>query len=134
MSNPEIIEVVCGVIGNGAGEFLACQRPAEKRLGGLWEFPGGKIDAGESPEAALVRELREELGVEIEVGAAMAEVVWRYPERAICLRPFRCRILSGEPQALEHQRIAWLAPAELRELHWAEADVPVLEELLGPEK
>ncbi len=124
-----MIDVVCGVIENSAGEFLACLRPAGKHLGGLWEFPGGKVDPGESPEAALARELQEELGVKAEVGAPLNPVIWAYPGRTIRLLPFRCRIVDGVPQALEHERLLWCLPGKFSKLAWAEADLPILEEI-----
>ncbi len=72
------IDVVCGVILDGEGRCLACRRPEGKHLGGLWEFPGGKVDAGEMPDAALVRELEEELGIRVEVGERLRDVRWDY--------------------------------------------------------
>ena len=122
-----MIEVVCGVIEDGRGNFLACQRPQGKHLAGLWEFPGGKVDQGESPESALARELHEELGVRVDVGAAMEPVVWAYGSKRIRLHPFRCRVIEGVPAAIEHQRILWCAPADFDSLNWAEADLPILE-------
>jgi 8-oxo-dGTP diphosphatase len=124
-----VIDVVCGVIENSMGQFLACLRPAGKHLGGLWEFPGGKVDLGESPEAALVRELHEELRVVVEVGEALKPVVWAYPEGTIRLLPFRCRIIGGEPQAFEHERLLWCLPENFSQLAWAEADLPILREI-----
>jgi 8-oxo-dGTP diphosphatase len=124
-----MIEVVCGVIRNLGGEYLACQRPIGKHLGGLWEFPGGKVDPGEAPEAALIRELREELAVDVETGDAMTPVVWTYGDRTIRLLPFRCRVVRGEPRAVEHAALRWCRPEDFHILHWAEADVPVLREI-----
>jgi 8-oxo-dGTP diphosphatase len=127
-----MIQVVCGVIENAAGEYLACLRPAGKHLGGQWEFPGGKVDPGESPEAALARELMEELTVVVEVGHPLTPVVWHYAERSIQLLPFRCRIVSGELQAVEHEQLRWCAPENFAELNWAAADLPILEEISSP--
>ncbi len=124
-----MIEVVCGVIENSQGEFLACLRPAGKHLGGLWEFPGGKIDPGESPATALARELEEELAVTVEVGRALTPVTWDYGEITIRLQPFLCRIIGGELQALEHERLHWCAPADFPQLAWAAADIPILREI-----
>ncbi len=124
-----MLDVVCGVIRNSAGEYLACQRPDGKHLGGWWEFPGGKVDPGETPEVALVRELREELAVEVELGEALSPVVWNYADRVIRLLPYLCRIPQGEPQALEHAALRWCRPEDFHELCWAEADVPVLREI-----
>ena len=124
-----MIEVVCGVIENAAGQFLACLRPEGKHLGGLWEFPGGKVDPGESPESALVRELLEELAVRVEVGSPLSPVIWNYGERTIRLLPFRCRIISGELRAVEHEQLLWCLPENFNDLIWAAADVPILREI-----
>ena len=126
-----MMDVVCGVIENASGQILACLRPAGKHLGGLWEFPGGKIDPGESPEAALVRELWEELTVEVEVGVALTPVIWIYESRTIRLLPFRCQIIGGELQAVEHDELRWYSPENSGELAWAAADMPILREIFA---
>ncbi len=124
-----MIDVVCGVIEGADGRFLACLRPQGKHLGGLWEFPGGKVDAGETPEAALARELMEELGVLVHVGKPLREVVWHYEGRSIRLLPFFCTILSGELDAIEHDELRWSAPEDFNSLTWAAADQPILDEI-----
>lgn len=124
-----MIKVVCGVIGNEAGEVLACLRPEGKHLAGLWEFPGGKVDEGEKPEDALIRELREELSVEVEILDSLAEVIWNYGDRTIQLLPFRCRIIGGTLQATEHEEVLWCSAEAAAGLAWAEADLPVLDEV-----
>jgi 8-oxo-dGTP diphosphatase len=129
-----MVDVVCGVIENSEGRFLACLRPAGKHLGGLWEFPGGKVDPGESPESALVRELREELAVDVEVGLPLAAVIWSYEEKTIRLLPFRCTIVSGELRAIEHEELCWCLPEEFNNLPWADADVPILREITAPQR
>lgn len=127
-----MIEVVCGVILDGNGKLLACRRAACRHLGGLWEFPGGKVEDGEAPEKALARELLEELGISVEVRAKMDAVVeWTDGEVSIRLTAFRCGIIEGEPVALEHEEIRWCGMQELPELDWAEADVPIVAELLA---
>ena len=123
------MDVVCGVIENSEGEFLACLRPLGKHLGGQWEFPGGKVDPGESPESALTRELMEELAVDAEVGLPLNPVIWSYEERTIRLLPFRCKITGGVLQALEHEKLVWCLPENFYDLPWAAADVPILREL-----
>jgi 8-oxo-dGTP diphosphatase len=126
-----MIDVVCGVIENSQGQFLACLRPPGKHLGGLWEFPGGKVDPGESPELALIRELREELCVEVEVGSPLTRVIFHYQNVSICLMPFQCRIVAGEIRATEHEQVIWCAPEDFNELPWAAADVPILREIVA---
>jgi 8-oxo-dGTP diphosphatase len=126
-----MIDVVAGLILDEAGRLLACKRPEGKHLGGKWEFPGGKLEAGESPEQALVRELEEELGIRIEAGASLTPVVWDYGRGPIRLHPFVCTILSGDPHPHEHSEIRWCSPDELKELDWAEADLPILGEWLA---
>lgn len=126
-----MLEVVCGIIRNTEGKILACRRGLERHLGGLWEFPGGKIDAGETAEAALARELQEELGIVVRVGEQLAAAVeWTDGAVSIRLRGFFCEISKGAPHAHEHEEIRWCEPSELPELDWAEADVPLVEELL----
>ena len=124
-----MIEVVCGIIEDGEGRFLACRRPKGKHLGGLWEFPGGKVDPGESLPNALVRELREELAIDVSVGEALDPVDWDYGSTSIRLHPFLCRIVGGELQPHEHDAVSWCAPDDLDSLEWAPADVPILASL-----
>lgn len=125
-----MIEVVAGLIEDGGGRVLVCRRPMGKHLGGKWEFPGGKVEDGESEETALVRELEEELGIEVVVSGRLTPVVWDYGRGAIRLIPLRCRIESGEPHPHEHDAIEWTARDELEALEWAAADVPVVKEYL----
>ena len=123
-----MIEVAAGLILDEGGRLLACRRPEGKHLGGKWEFPGGKVEDGESPAAALVRELKEELGVTVDIGQALTPVVWDYGRGPIRLHPFVCRIVAGELHPHEHEEIRWCEKDDLGELDWAAADVPVLEE------
>lgn len=123
-----MIEVVCGVIEDGEGRVLACRRAEGMRLAGMWEFPGGKLEDGEDAAQALVRELREELGVEVECGESMTPVEHDYGDFAIRLIPLRGWIVAGDPHPHEHDAIRWVGPEEAGELAWAAADVPVVEE------
>lgn len=97
-------------------------------MAGKWEFPGGKVNHEESNESCLQREIEEELGCQIMVGPALSPVIHDYRGGSIQLIPFRCSLLSGEPQALEHSEIRWLDPDHLPEMHLAEADKPIAEE------
>ena len=123
--------VVCALI-ERAGRVLVAQRPAGKAQALKWEFPGGKIEPGEAPAAALVREIREELQVAIEPGAQLSDAMHDYGPFAITLTPFRATLAEGtaEPRATEHAALRWCAPEELRALDWAPADVPIVEEYL----
>ena len=114
------VEVVAAVI-ERAGRILIARRHAGSHLGGLWEFPGGKRQAGETPEAALVREIREELDAAVTVGELLDDVEWTYPEKTVRLLFFRCA-LAGEPRAAEGQEIAWVAPADLDRYEFPPAD------------
>jgi 8-oxo-dGTP diphosphatase len=126
-----MIDVVAGLILDEAGRLLACKRPEGKHLGGKWEFPGGKVEPGESAQEALVRELEEELGIRVETGAALTPVVWDYGRGPIRLHPFVCRILGGELHPHEHSEIRWCSRDQLKDLDWAEADLPILGEWLA---
>lgn len=125
-----MIEVVCGVIQNAQGQLLAGLRPQGKHLSGKWELPGGKVDPGETLENALIRELREELAISVCVEQALRPVVWSYEREWIRLSPFYCRIISGDPQPLEHEKLIWCAPEDFTTLIWVDADQPVLREIL----
>jgi mutator protein MutT len=116
----KVVEVVAAVI-ERAGRILIARRPAALHLGGLWEFPGGKRQPGETPEAALVREIREELDAAVTVGELLDDVEWTYPEKTVRLLFFRCA-LAGEPRAAEGQEIAWVAPADLDRYEFPPAD------------
>jgi 8-oxo-dGTP diphosphatase len=123
----EIIMVVAAVI-ERAGRILITRRPKGAHLEGLWEFPGGKPEAGETLDAALVREVREELGVAFSPGERLAEVDWEYPDKRIRIAFFRGGI-EGEPRPLEGQEMAWVAPADLGRYEFPPADAALLERL-----
>jgi 8-oxo-dGTP diphosphatase len=121
------VDVVCAVICRG-GEVLIARRPEGRRLAGLWEFPGGKIEPGEPPDEALRRELWEELGCRVAGLRAGPEVVHAYPWGAVRLLAFACHLEDGgpEPGALEHAALAWVSPGRFDEFEWAPADLPLL--------
>ncbi|BCX48118.1 pyrophosphohydrolase MutT [Haloferula helveola] len=130
-----MIDVVAGLILASDGRLLACRRPEGKHLGGKWEFPGGKVEPRETPEPALVRELREELEITVEPLRQLTPVVHDYGRGPIRLIPIVCRITDGEPHPHEHSEIRWCTADELDELDLAAADLPILAEWLSlPEK
>lgn len=110
------------------GHVLIAQRPPHKLLALKWEFPGGKVEAGEQPEAALVREIREELGCAIVVGQALPRFVHAYATLTIEMIPFRCQLAPGttEPHPHEHVAVHWVPLSALRTLDLADADWPVV--------
>ncbi len=115
------------------GQLLITQRHANSHLGGLWEFPGGKREAGETFEQCLVREIREELGVEISVGKLFEEITHDYPEKSVHLKFFICKILSGEPQPLDCAAVKWVGQNELMQFAFPAADAQLLERLKSPD-
>ncbi|MBP5351305.1 MAG: (deoxy)nucleoside triphosphate pyrophosphohydrolase [Fibrobacterales bacterium] len=127
MPEPKRIDVVAGILLK-EGRIFATQRGKGEFKGG-WEFPGGKIEPGETPQAALARELREELAVEVAVGGLLCVVEHDYPAFHLSMRCFLCNIVSGEPTLLEHEAAKWLKPSELRSVTWLPADVSVVERL-----
>lgn len=109
------------------GRLLACRRTAPPEAAGRWELPGGKVEEGETPEAALVREVREELGVDIEVVRWLeSEVLVR---EGLLLRAALATIVMGEPAPVEHDAVAWLDADELGTVDWLDPDLPFLPEL-----
>jgi 8-oxo-dGTP diphosphatase len=105
------------------GKILAARRKRGSHLEGHWEFPGGKLEPGESFEECLVRELREECGVEVRPGRILEVVFHRYPEKAVLLLFYRCDLVDGEPRPLDCDEVLWVARDELTSLDWAQADV-----------
>ena len=123
----DVIAVVAAVIERG-GRILITRRPKGAHLAGLWEFPGGKPEPGETEHRALIREVREELGVVLAPGERLAEVDWQYPEKRVRITFFRGAIV-GEPRPLEGQELAWVTPAELDRYEFPPADAALLERL-----
>lgn len=124
--NTKIINVVAAAIKKD-GKILCAQRPEGKTLAGLWEFPGGKIEQNESPEQALLREIREELNVEIAISKYINEASYNYNFGAVIMKTYEARLISGELKKLEHQNFLWLYPSELNTLDWAPVDLPAVD-------
>lgn len=108
------------------GRFLICRRPAHKARGMLWEFVGGKVEAGETKEQALIRECKEELGIRIEVQALFAELTHVYPDLTVHLSLFLARIAEGIPQLLEHSALRWISVSEIDAYEFCPADQEIL--------
>lgn len=124
----KIIDVVAALIWDGE-RFMACQRPAHKARGLLWEFVGGKVEKGETKEEALIRECREELCVTVSVGTVFMELIHEYPDMTIRLTLFNAKIKEGTPKLLEHNDIKWITPAEIDTLEFCPADEEILKRL-----
>lgn len=122
------IEVVAGVIVSG-GKVFATQR-GYGDFKDYWEFPGGKMEPGESPEEALRREIEEELATEVEVGKRIGTVDYDYPDFHITLHFYRCAIVSGDLELLEHEAAKWLGPGQVPSLDWLPADKEILPEIM----
>lgn len=125
-----MVRVVAGVVVR-QGLVLVAQRAAAKRMGGLWEFPGGKVEGGEDDATALIRELAEELAIVVEVGECLGENIETEERGPFCLVAYKATIRSGEPVLSEHQQMLWLPPERLGELEWAPADIPFVEQLIS---
>lgn len=123
-----MLEVVAALICDGP-RFLACQRPAHKARGLQWEFAGGKVEPGETKEAALIRECREELGVTLQIQDEVTDVVYPYPDLTVHLTLLRAEIAGGVPQKLEHHAIRWMTVEESAGFDFCPADRIFLERL-----
>jgi 8-oxo-dGTP diphosphatase len=120
------LRVVAAALFDAERRVLIAERPAGKHMAGWWEFPGGKVASGETDPEALVRELREELGVESRALAEIMTLSHEYPDRIVDLVLWRAAMVSGEPQSLDGQQLKWVAPGALREEKLLPADEPFI--------
>ena len=127
------IEVAAGLIFRSS-KLLIAQRRADAHLGGLWEFPGGKLEAGETFQQSLARELAEELGVGVSVGELFETVTHAYPEKTVHLKFFLCRLARGEPQPLGCAALRWVTKSELDDHTFPAADAGLLEKIRATEE
>jgi 8-oxo-dGTP diphosphatase len=128
---PSLVEVVAALIQDEKGRYLITQRHEGSHLAGLWEFPGGKRESGESLQEALQRELTEELSARFAVGERVETVRWEYPERTIVIHFYRCRLESGTIEPQEDQAMAWVAPERLSDFDFPPADRDLIARLRG---
>jgi len=126
---PLLIEVAAALIRDTEGRYLITQRRRGSHLAGLWEFPGGKLEAGESPADALRRELSEELGGAFDVGKLVETVRWEYPDRTVVLHFYDCRLRSGAIEPREEQAMLWVEPDQLRTYDFPPADRALIDRL-----
>lgn len=124
-----MIQVVAALI-RDKNKFMICQRPKHKARGLLWEFVGGKVESGETKAQALLRECKEELGIEIFVGDVFTEVIHEYPDITIRLTVFNATITDGIPQKLEHNDIKWITPNEIPNYEFCPADEVILNKII----
>ena len=120
-----MIEVTAAIICEG-NKILICQRPADKNCGLLWEFPGGKIEPGETGEQCIVRECQEELGVTLQVKKEVTDVVYEYPDRTVHLHFYLCDIISGTLEKKEHAAFRWISRQEVSQFSFCPADAKML--------
>ena len=126
----DLVEVSCGLILDNDKAFI-CRRKPEKSLGGYWEFPGGKVEAGETGEVCLARELKEELGMEVEVGELFMVNDHKYEHIYIRLRAYICQLLLFDGVLRDHDDFAWVPIKDLSQWQSAPADLPIAEALAG---
>ena len=125
-----MIDVVAAIIRNSEGKILIAKRNIKKSQGGLWEFPGGKIEPSETPQEALVREIQEELDVKIEVGDLIDTIEYDYPSFHLSMDCFWCIVTDGEITLKEAEDARWLSKDELYSVDWLPADMELIEKLV----
>jgi len=129
MNSKKIVEVTAAII-RLDNRFLCAQRKDSSEQGGKWEFPGGKIELGESPEACLERELLEEFNIQAKCGKFLCENTHDYGDKIVKLKAYFVEHILGNFQLLVHQDIKWLALDQISKLDWAEADLPIVNNLI----
>lgn len=126
-----MIDVVAAIIRNEEGKILVAQRNLNKSQGGLWEFPGGKIELNESKEAAIVREIKEELNMDIICESYFDEKIYEYPDKTIRLIALNCLMLSDNYEVIEHEQVKWVNIQDFNNYEFAPADIYFVDKLLN---
>lgn len=124
------VHVVGAIIENERKEIFCALRSPQMSLANYWEFPGGKIESGETPEQALAREITEEFNCSIEVGEKVEDTTYEYEKVIVRLETYKAKILEGTPTALEHAETKWVPREQLHQLNFAPADIPAVEKLI----
>jgi 8-oxo-dGTP diphosphatase len=130
-ANGPTVRVVAGLLENSDGQVLITQRRPQAFMPLKWEFPGGKVEPGETDQQALVRELQEELGIEVQVGEHFMGLVHKYPNFSIDFHVYRCSLIRGELRNLAVQDFRWVALADLERYEFPPADQPTIQQLLA---
>lgn len=125
------LRVAVGVVVDGEARVLIARRAQHRHQGGLWEFPGGKVEAGETALQALARELKEEVGLDVLAADAWLELPFDYPDRSVTLEVFRVHRYRGVAEGREGQPLRWVSVSSLREYEFPEANVAIIEALVG---
>jgi len=128
-AEPRVVRVAVGIVADADGAILITRRPDRVHQGGLWEFPGGKVETGETVDAALGRELHEELGIVIQSAEPLLEVWHSYPEKTVVLEVWRVTAYLGEPHGREGQPLLWILPEALADFTFPAADGPIIARL-----
>jgi len=130
----KLVHVAAAVIKNSAGEIFIAKRPDDKHQGGLWEFPGGKVEPGEAVETALARELEEELGIQIKAATPLITIPYHYPDKSVLLDVFVVSKFDGEPFGREGQPVKWVSDDQLREHQFPAANKPIVTAAVLPDR
>lgn len=129
-----MVDVAAALIWDDSGRFLICQRPAHKARGLLWEFVGGKVEAGETLEETLIRECKEELDIIVAPKSVFVQLVHEYPDITIRLTLFNATLHSGTPKLLEHHDMKWIYPSQIPQYDFCPADEDILKMLMSQQK
>ncbi|HWL22387.1 MAG TPA: (deoxy)nucleoside triphosphate pyrophosphohydrolase [Ureibacillus sp.] len=125
------VHVVGAIIENENNEIFCALRSPEMSLPNYWEFPGGKIEDGETPEQALAREINEEFNCSIEVGEKVEDTTYEYEKVIVRLETYKAKLVDGQPVALEHAETKWVSRGEISKLDFAPADIPAVEKIVN---